>query len=685
LRPYLPPPPPPLTFRQPFAPILRADTSRGAARMANPSEALIADRYAVLLAQPLPDAGGGLPAFAAKDRQTGDAALIAIQVRRDMPPRARALQMLTGPIEGVLAPLAHGPAPGLRNEPGYFVVCPAPPGPPLAGRLRPWPEAALIAHALRPLALALDRLAARNVTHRGIRLNNVFEGQRGQPLVLGAAWAAPPAMHQPTLFEPPYSAMCHPAGRGDGGIADDVYALGVLLVALALGRLPLAELDDTAILRRKLEQGSHGALAGDERMPPFIADLVRGMLAEDPEHRPTPKLLLDPAVARSRRVAARPPRKAQRALPIGEIVVWDARTLAYALAAEPEHGTSALRGGAAVQWLRRGLGDAALAARVDDLIRLRLSDPSTEESRSDAIMLMRAVATIDPLAPLCWHGIALWPDGLGPLLAAGAGEQGSTGTLEDLVGVEGAAGWGVLRTERCDFGALRQETRQNRASLGTRGIAGGLPRLTYLLNPLLPCGSPLVADRWVGRLADLPAAIEAAVAANPKVVPLDAHVAAFIAAHGDSRLEADTNALSGTVQNPFGLPELRLLVQLQLRFHPRPLPALAAWVVGASAPMVALWCNRPHRQELADRLRPLAQAGMLPAMLALLEDPAGRNADASGARLAAAELSGIEAELRGIVAGAGERRDIAARIGQEIAAGVGLTALATMLALAVLG
>ena len=251
----------------------------------------------------------------------------------------------------------------------------------------------------------------------------MFERQRGQPLVLGAAWAAPPAMQQPALFEPPYSAMCHPAGRGDGSIADDVYALGVLLLTLALGRLPLAELDDAAILRRKLEVGSHGALVGDERLPPLVGDLLRGMLAEDPEHRPTPTLLTDPGVARSRRVAARPPRKAQRALPIGSIAVWDARTLAYAMAAEPEQAIGALRGGTAVSWLRRGLGESALATRVEDLVRHWLSESPSNESRSDAMMLMRVVAAIDPLAPLCWYGVAMWPDGLGPLLAVAAGEH----------------------------------------------------------------------------------------------------------------------------------------------------------------------------------------------------------------------------------------------------------------------
>ena len=88
----------------------------------------------------------------------------------------------------------------------------------------------------------------------------------------------------------------------------------MLLLCLALGRAPLAELDDATILRRKLELGTYAALARDDRLPPIIGDLVRGMLAEDPEHRPTPTLLLDPASARGRRVAARPPRRAPQDL-----------------------------------------------------------------------------------------------------------------------------------------------------------------------------------------------------------------------------------------------------------------------------------------------------------------------------------------------------------------------------------
>ena len=471
--------------------------------MALSPETLIAGRFRVEIAHPLPEAGGGQPSFAARDERAADLDLIAIQVARRAPARARALQMLAEPIDHMLCPMAHGTATGPDGEPAYFVICPAPPGPSLAMHLRPWPEHLLIELLLRPVAHALEHLAGRNVTHRAIRPNNVFQGQRGQPVVLGAAWAAPPAMHQPALFEPPYSAMCLPAGRGEGEIADDVYALGVLLLTLSLGRLPLAGLDETAILRRKLDLGSHAALVGDERLPPVIADLTRGMLAEAPEHRPPPALLLDPAVARGRRVAARPPRRAGRPLAVADTAVWNARSLAHAMATEPDHGLAMLRGGAALQWLRRGLGDGALAVRLEEMLRPR-GETAAEEARSDALTLMRAITVIDPLAPLCWRGVAFWPDGLGPVLAAGADDSALLGRFEELLSLEAIGVWAMLRGERSDAALLRVEARQHRAWLATRGLAGGMPRLAYLLNPLLPCASPLVA-RSLGRAARRPA------------------------------------------------------------------------------------------------------------------------------------------------------------------------------------
>ena len=177
---------------------------------------LVADRYAVDLTRPLPHAGGGLTAFAAHDRRAPvNAHLMALRVARDAPARADALKLLAGATaEGLMLPLAHGNGPSIGGEGTYFVICPAQPGPPLSANLRRWPEATLLEQVLRPVATTLGVLQGHDQTHRGIRLDNLFHSGADGGVVLGAAWAAPPAMHQPALFEPPYSAICHPAGRG---------------------------------------------------------------------------------------------------------------------------------------------------------------------------------------------------------------------------------------------------------------------------------------------------------------------------------------------------------------------------------------------------------------------------------------------------------------------------------------
>ena len=661
--------------------------------MANPApprsqESLIAGQYAVDVTRPFP-AIGALPAFGVTDQHTGRTDLMAVQVQRRHSPRLRVLQALTNPIDGLMSPVGHGAVPVPGPEDAYYVVSLAPPGPSLLSRLRAWPEAELMASVLRPAAHVLEQLQLRGVTHRGIRLDNVFQSHRGEPIVLGSAWEAPPAMAQPALFEPPYSAMCLPAGRGDGSIADDVYALGVLLLCLALGHAPLAQLDEAAVLRRKLEQGSFTALAGDERLPPVIADLVRGMLAEDPEHRPPPALLLDPASARSRRVAARPPRRAQRAITLADMEVWDARSLARAMALQPEPALHALRGGLVVQWLRRSTGEPQLAARLEELVRHQALDGPVEDASSDSSLVMRAIGLLDPLAPLCWHGIAFWPDGIGSALAAAQDTDPEiVARLGEVITLEVAGSWAAIRPERCDFAMLRVEARQQHTWLQQRGPAAGVARLTYLLNPLLPCASPLLRGRWVVRLTELLPALESAAAQvdRKEVSPVDAQVAAFIAARTERRLDNEMTALAGGGSNEAARSaQLRLLAQVQAHYHPLPLPGLAGWLAEQAAPMLATWHNRERRSAMLERLQGLARNGYIPPMLALLEDAAARGADAREAKRAAADLNRIDAELSQIATSSGDRFAAAYRLGQEIAAGVGLAALATMLVVAALG
>ena len=381
-------------------------------------DGLIAGAYRIDPARPMPPLQGGLRALAVTDRREPALPLIAIETRADMPARPRITLARSGvPVPHAVLPMAYGPGRDLAGRQGWFVVGEAPPGEPV-GLAAPWREAELVTCVLAPVAAALAALQARGLTHRAINPDNLYRaGPRG-PVTLGPFWAAPAASLQPAIYEPPYVAWCLPAGRGEGSIADDVYALGVTLLALALGRAPLAGGDTATVLRRKLEVGSFAALTAELTLPPLLSDLLRGMLAEDPEHRPSPDLLCHPEQARARRVAARPPRRAQIPLDIGATRAWSARELALGLALHPERGLLLLRNGEVERWLRRCLGDPQLGMRIEEVTR-RGDAALADDARQQSLTVMRGIATLDPLAPLVWRSVAVHPDGIGPALVGG--------------------------------------------------------------------------------------------------------------------------------------------------------------------------------------------------------------------------------------------------------------------------
>jgi hypothetical protein len=638
------------------------------------SAGLIAGRYAVDTSQILLDAGGGVDAYLARDRMASDGRRVAFAVSRTASPRERALRVLADPIDNLMTPLAHGvaPLPAGKGE-GYFIVCTPTPGPSVASALNVWPDKVLMDLVLRPAARVLEALQDRKLTHRAIRPNNVFQASRGQPVTLGAAWAAPPAMHQPAAFESPYSAMCHPAARGPGTIADDVYALGVLLLTLSTGVMPMANMDEATVIRWKIELGSFAALTRDHPVSGFFADLLHGMMADDPEHRPTPTQLLDVGSLRGRRAAARPPRRSQQPLLLNDIAVFDARMLSYALLTDYKKAFQFIANGLVTQWLRRGLGDATLATHIEDLVRARITD-TRSGPMSDPALVMHTISAISLRMPLCWRGIAVWPDGLSGLLAQGiAGQSDMVAAAEELLFEDIAAAW------------VRHETRPGRpeppdvSALNVPVNApNALPRLFYALNPLLPCRAAGMEAPWISDLPALMRFFEHA-AGNAGNTLIDLHLGAFIAARADRNSAAQIDALtSAKSADSFRRGEVSLLRDLQVRYHPEAMPALSKWAAARLAPDLDRWHNRPRREAMQARLEALAQAGFLARLLELTGDAAARAQDLAGAIRAANELAAIDAEVAAISSNDTRRVADAERHGQAITGGLGLSALILM-------
>ncbi len=643
---------------------------------ASPSHPLIAGRFAVDPSRPMPQAGGGLPTFLAASQDAADGPHIGILVARDASPRIDALKAITDPIDCLLTPSGHGIAPASNGGEAYYVVCSAPPGPPLSAITARWTDRALIDQVLKPTARTLLTLQALRLTHRSIRLDNVFLEGPGQLVTLGAAWAAPPAMHQPTLFETPYTAMCEPAARGPGTIADDVYALGVLMMWLAAGKMPCEGMTDDEIIRAKLGMGSFAALSRDLRLSGFMTDLLSGMLAEDPDHRPSPKLLLDPNAARARRVASSPARRSHDPLQLGDQALFDARTVAYAMFRDERRAIQGLRNATLSNWLRRGLGDAGIAQRIEELARKRMAE-TRSDPRSDARLLMRAIAVLDPRMPVCWRGVAMRPEGAAGLLSAAiGGDTKMMSIIQEIFIHDIIAVWAGSRSNERPF---RTKRAARMVASCQRLVADGVPdallRSFYMVNPMLPCAVPAMANNWIVDIGGLLKWLDKA-APGAKGMLVDPALIAFIGARASDEAVALLPPLNqATTEEDQLLAELHLLRQLQADHGAGPLQALTGWAAKRLAPAVETWRNRPLRQQIAARLADLAKAGDLTPMLDLLFNKSRRQQDEAGEHSAIETVASIDAEMRAI-AEADDIRTVTVRhFGSAIVGGTGLAIL----------
>ena len=183
---------------------------------------------------------------------------------------------------------------------------------------------------------------------------------------------------------------------------------------------------------------------------------------------------------------------------------------------------------------------------------------------------------------------------------------------------------------------------------------------------------------WVADMPALMRSLEQAAGSAGGAL-LGQHLFAFIAARGDRKSEIQVDKLAAArTADSFRLGELALLRDLQLRYHPEPMAALAKWAASRLRQDLEVWHNKPRRLAMQARLESLVQAGLLARLLELTGDQAARALDIAGATRAANELKAIDAEVAAINTEDRRRFGDAERFGHAITGGIGLSALILM-------
>ena len=655
--------------------------------------AVLKDRYNIYPGQALPDyTTGTAQAFGVEDSRGLSKQLFALLVKPGIPFRAEAARILKG-IEspGLMTMVDYGVVtwPTTRRK-MMAVVYERPLGgrvmPDIASEFRRVEDNDLIKKAINPIAAALRELNSQGVTHRAIRPTNIFwRTAERDSVVLGDCVCSPPGYDQPMVVETIESAMCHPAARGAGTNADDLYAFGASALMLLLGRNPLATMPNPEILRSKIVEGSYQVMAGSERVPIQLIEMVKGLLSDDPRNRWTQDSL-DQWLGGKRlpQVQTKIEKRAARGFTFNDRDYFYARELAAAFAANWDAAVTQISDGRLELWLRRSL-DLKEAANAVALAVNSSGFVSSDKRIAGDLMLCRVCLVMDRLAPLRYRTMAVMPEGIGTLLAVIMAEGGEVRPVVELFLREAHKLWVEAREYTPEAADLDAQFREQRTFLERSSMGNGVERVLYEMNESIPCQSQYVIDDFVLEIRELlPALNGTTKRPDAKAWPIDRHVAAFIGARTSFDIERQMAEVADPNAQKSMLGMLNLLAMLQWRQGQAQLFGLTSWVGGLVQPIINSYHNRQKRRDLEKEIPKLVRQGNLIDLARLLDNAEERGRDQRGFEEAVDDWREAARQIKDIQNGLDNRDEEVAKTAQQVAAlvSVGL-ALAAVVVLAV--
>ncbi len=657
------------------ADFVEPEETEAAAGPSGPNVAL-GSRFQIFPSTPVPElSSASVRAYMATDTRDPGQPRVALVCGGDLPARlesAKAMKSIDRP--GLLRLHDFGLVdwPGIKGK-RVALVYDLPEGGPLWGHAGPrdaWTPPKLVSQMLGPIAGALSDLFLRNVIHRAVRPQNLYWLDRARTrLVLGPCLAVPPAYDQPAAFVTIEGAMTDPEARGEGTRSDDMFALGMTLMAFAQGEMPGdGRHDPDETISRRIERGSFDVYADMHQLPAVLIDAMRGLTNDWEGDRWTVEMLRGWIDGKRQQKTHTAPSLLRAAIGyrFAGREYKNVRDLAHGLGRHWEAAARELRKGDVAMWVRNTLGDQKLYDRILAAIKEPTGDPNP--AFGDATIVSRVCILLDPMAPVRFRGYSITLDGLGTALAAAMRKPGMAQHFVDLIRARVPGAWAHVHKLAGGKNAPPNGFVERVSKwIDDPSPGNGIERCLYELNPNLPCFSDMAAGMWVSEPGHVLEALEASAGVECK--PVDRHVAAFLAVHAGAdpaQIKALMNPEQADVQG--GLSALRLLAALQAEFGPPSVPKLTAWCAGLVRQFVDELRHLPLRATQLARLNKVSAEGDLVQLLDLVDNERMREADSRGFDAARASYVNAQAEIFEIRNGRSARAEAARRNGKEAAA-----------------
>jgi hypothetical protein len=466
--------------------------------------------------------------------------------------------------------------------------------------------------------------------------------------------------------------MASPAGRGSGSISDDLYAMGITITLLMLGKniIEYETLDD--LFTEKIEQGSYSALCGKRRMPIDIIELLRGILSDDPGDR-WGIAEMDFWIGGKRKtpMQRKPIQKSDTPYTFMDVEYRNAKSLAHSFTQNIKEAAAAIKDEELKIWLRRNLRKGDLANAIKAIAEAAILHEKNFKGTDDYVVT-KASILMDPEGPIRFKGLAFMPEAYGPALAVELLRRNSMQTAIEVINQGIPEIW---YTAPCD--KIRDEASiefynmfaRLKTNLQFEGPGYGIERCLYDLNGFLACQSPLIAELCVIDIEDLlPALDEIADRTDKKLRPLDRHITAFIAARFRERIDTHLRALAEQKDSSFMIGLLSLLAYLQWNLKVEPVYGLTSWIGGLLGPAIKTYFSRSTRHDIEQEMARVVRQGSLPELFDLIDNAEKRRQDKFKYDEARSEYKTAEDEILEIETGELSSPEAVEEVGQKYAA-----------------
>ncbi|MBL4748706.1 MAG: hypothetical protein JKY17_08155 [Magnetovibrio sp.] len=637
--------------------------------------AILNDRYLIFPEMPLPEFNSPTAlAYGVDDRSEPNRVLFALVCEPNLPVQREKMIQIRGSTVGGLIPLIDfGPvfwAPFERKC--VAIIYERPRGGRFIDSFGKAPvhmsEYEIGSGFVEQIMPTLNRFSTLGIAHRSIRLDNLyFMDQEHEHLVLGDCVSAPPGYNQPKIYESAERAITMPTGRGVGSSVDDVYALGITLVFLLLGKNPAAKLSEADMLRAKCDQGTYKFLCSKERLPLPLIEIVRGVLADDPEERWSVE-----AVARW--MQGHKPHATQHKSIIKSKSPYNfkgkdyytSRIIAHAFSENIPDAIKAIKDSKLEVWLRKSLNAPNIADEITTLLMLAKVHESKPEGSND-VLVSKVCIRLDPTGPIRYKGFSFMIDGFSHAFATEYLRKTSFQIQGEILARDLVSYWGEAQAPQNGTVVTQVKPFRTLRSFAQISALGyGMERCLYELNRSMPCQGELLKEEYVDNIdALLPALDDISGKVDQTTRPMDKHMVAFITTHFNHEIQPHIKALSNPKEETSMIGLLSLLALIQWKQAHINLFGLSNWVGGLLHPAIQTYHSRTTQRTIEQEIPSLVRQGSLPDLFDLVDNAQRRHSDALAFQQAQINFSGAEAEIQSIVGDDIDQEQVALESGEK--------------------